>query len=173
MNNDSITIDICGLKLRSPTALASGILGYSAKSLNLVADSGAGAVVTKSIGVNPREGYLNPSVFQAACGIINAMGLPNPGIDEYCKEIFLTKKTLSVPLIVSVYGYNADEYAILAKKATDAGADAIELNVSCPHVQYTGSEIGTDPKLLSDVVNKTRNAIKKPLIVKLSSNVTD
>jgi dihydroorotate dehydrogenase (NAD+) catalytic subunit len=173
LKNDLLTVDICGLKLSSPTALASGILGYSAESLQYVANSGAGAVVTKSIGLIPRIGYPNPTVVQAQSGIINAMGLPNPGIDHYVEEIAYAKRVLKIPLIVSVYGYTADEYAQAAQKAAQAGADAIELNVSCPHVQHTGSEIGANPKLLADVVCKVKTATKIPIIVKISPNVTD
>jgi dihydroorotate dehydrogenase (NAD+) catalytic subunit len=173
LKNDLLSINIAGLKLRSPTALASGILGYSADSLQAVAESGAGAVVTKSVGVTPRMGYANPTVVQAKSGLINAIGLPNPGINEYLKEITYTKSILQVPLIVSVYGYSTDEYALVAKKAVEAGADAVELNVSCPHVKYTGSEIGQNPKLLKDVVGKVKAEVRKPVIVKLSPNVTN
>lgn len=173
MKNDLLSINIAGLKLRSPTALASGILGYSADSLQAVAESGAGAVVTKSVGVTPQMGYANPTVVQAKSGLINAIGLPNPGINKYVKEITYMKSILQVPLIVSVYGYSTDEYALAAKKAVEAGADAVELNVSCPHVKYTGSEIGQNPQLLKDVICKVKAEVHKPVIVKLSPNVTD
>jgi dihydroorotate dehydrogenase (NAD+) catalytic subunit len=118
-------------------------------------------------------GYSNPTVVQANCGIINAMGLPNPGIAEYASEISFTKTVIQVPLIVSVYGYSAEEYAEVAKAATEAGADAVELNVSCPHVKETGSEIGQNPKLLTQVIRQVKAATSKPVIVKLSPNVTD
>jgi dihydroorotate dehydrogenase (NAD+) catalytic subunit len=118
-------------------------------------------------------GYPNPTVVQANCGVINAMGLPNPGIAEYASEISFTKTVIKVPLIVSVYGYSAKEYAEVAKAATEAGADAVELNVSCPHVKETGSEIGQNPKLLTQVVRQVKAAVRKPVIVKLSPNVTD
>jgi dihydroorotate dehydrogenase (NAD+) catalytic subunit len=173
LSNNLLTVNIAGLKLRSPTALASGILGYNANSLQAVAKNGAGAVVTKSVGVAPRGGYPNPTVVQAKGGLVNAMGLPNPGINEYAGEITYAKTILKVPLIISVFGYTSEEYALVAQKATEAGADAVELNVSCPHVQYTGSEIGQNPKLLTDVICKVKAAIQKPVIVKLSPNVTD
>jgi len=153
--------------------LASGVLGYSAESLNRVAKAGAGAVVTKSVGNAPRMGYANPTVVAAESGLINAMGLPNPGIDVYSEEIRFSKTLLRVPLIVSVFGYTAEDYAAVATKAVLAGADAVELNVSCPHVKQTGAEIGQSPKLLSEVVLRTKDAINKPLIVKLSPNVAD
>lgn len=166
-------MSFAGLALENPTMLASGILGYSAESLSRVAKGGAGAVVTKSIGVEPRAGYANPTVVQAESGLINAMGLPNPGIDVYSGEIRYAKTVLRVPLIVSVFGYSAENYAKVAKKAVDAGADGIELNVSCPHVKQTGAEIGQSSKFLSEVVEKVKATISKPLIVKLSPNVAD
>jgi dihydroorotate dehydrogenase (NAD+) catalytic subunit len=173
LSNNLLLTNIAGLKLHNPTVLASGILGYTSESLQLVAGGGAGAVVTKSVGVAPRPGYPNPTVVQAKEGLVNAVGLPNPGINEYVEEINYTKTILKVPLIVSVFGYTAEEYALVSQKASEAGADAIELNVSCPHVKYTGSEIGQNPKLLTDVICKVKAAIRKPVIVKLSPNVTD
>ena len=168
-----LSISFAGLTLANPTILASGILGYSAESLVRIAKGGAGAVVTKSVGLEPRVGYSNPTVVQAEAGLINAMGLPNPGIDVYVQEIKFSKIILRVPLIVSVFGYSAEEYALVAKRAVDAGADAVELNVSCPHVKQTGAEIGQSPKLLTDVVQMVKASVSKPLIVKLSPNVTD
>ncbi len=168
-----MSISFAGLQLPNPTMLASGVLGYSAQSMQRVAKAGAGAVVTKSVGVSPRVGYVNPTIVQADAGVINSMGLPNPGIDVFTEEIKYSKTVLHVPLIVSVFGYSADEYAMVAKKAADAGADGIELNVSCPHVKQTGAEIGQSPKFLSEVVQQVKAAINKPLIVKLSPNVAD
>jgi len=165
-------VDLAGLRLANPTMLASGILGLSAESLGNIVKTGAGAIVTKSVGLKPRKGYPNPTVVQASCGLINAMGLPNPGINEFIKEI-REAKNFDVPFIVSVYGFSAEEYVRVAKKAVDAGADAVELNVSCPHVGETGSEIGQNPKLLAEVVRKVKTVVEKPVFVKLSPNVTN
>lgn len=173
MDSNPLSIGFAGLELANPTILASGILGYSSDSLSRIIKGGAGAVVTKSVGAEPRVGYSNPTVVQAESGLINAMGLPNPGIDIYAEEIKFSKTVLRVPLIISVFGYSAEEYAAVAKKAADAGADAVELNVSCPHVKQTGSEIGQSPKFLSEVVQQVKAAVNKPLIVKLSPNVAD
>jgi dihydroorotate dehydrogenase (NAD+) catalytic subunit len=172
LNSNPLSVRVAGLELRNPTVLASGILGYTAESLQRVVEGGAGAVVTKSVGVAPRMGYANPTVVQATGGLINAMGLPNPGIDEYADEIVHAKIVVQAPLIVSVFGYSADEYALVAGKAAEAGADAVELNVSCPHVKQTGSEIGQNPVLLKKVVSKVKATVRKPVIVKLSPNVT-
>lgn len=173
MESNLLSTQIAGLNMPNPCMLASGVLGYSAESMLRVIRAGAGAVVTKSVGVAPRSGYANPTVVQAKSGLINAMGLPNPGIDEYVDEIRYTKTLIHEPLIVSVFGYTAEEYATVAKKAAEAGADALELNVSCPHVRQTGSEIGQNPVLLAEVVKSVKAAVKVPVFVKLSPNVTD
>lgn len=173
LGKNLLSTDISGLRLSSPAVLASGVLGYSGDSMLRVAEAGAGAVVTKSVGMNPRAGYPNPTVVQAEAGLINAMGLPNPGIDAFAGEIAYAKTIVKVPLVVSVFGYDADEYAVVSEKAVRAGADAVELNVSCPHVKKTGSEIGQNAKLLAEVVEKVKAAVRKPVIVKLSPNVTD
>jgi len=172
LRSNLLNVDLAGLRLANPTILASGILGYSAATLESIVESGAGAVVTKSVGLKSRSGYANPTIVQTSCGLINAMGLPNPGIDEFAKEIREAKAVLSVPLIVSVYGFSAEEYAKVSKKAVDSGADAIELNVSCPHAKETGSEIGQNPKILAEVVGKVKAAMNRPVFAKLSPNVT-
>jgi dihydroorotate dehydrogenase (NAD+) catalytic subunit len=173
LNSNPLSVRVANLELRNPTILASGILGYTAASLQRVVEGGAGAVVTKSVGVTSRMGYANPTVVQVNSGLINAMGLPNPGIEEYTEEIILAKTVVQAPLIVSVFGYSADEYALVAQKAAEAGADAVELNVSCPHVKLTGLEIAQNPALLKKVVSEVKALIRKPVIVKLSPNVTD
>jgi len=168
-----VTVNLAGLQLANPTVLASGILGYSKETLENIVKGGAGAVVTKSVGQKPREGYPNPTVVQASCGLINAMGLPNPGIDEYVKEFRRTEAAgLNVPLIFSVYGFSMEEYTAVVKKAVAAGADAVELNVSCPHVKDTGSEIGQCPETLAKVVKDVKASVSRPVFVKLSPNVT-
>jgi dihydroorotate dehydrogenase (NAD+) catalytic subunit len=172
LNNKPLSVNLAGLRLDNPTMLASGILGYSAETFESIAKSGAAAIVTKSIGLEPRVGYPNPTIVQTDYGLINAMGLPNPGIDEYVEEIREAKSILNVPLIVSVYGYSAEEYATVAKRAADAGADAIELNISCPHVKKTGSEIGENEKVLAEVIRSVKGSVKKLVFVKLSPNVT-
>lgn len=172
MKANRLSVDLDGLKLANPTMLASGILGLSAETLGNIVSGGAGAVVTKSVGLKPRKGYANPTVIQTSCGLINAVGLPSPGIDEFVKEI-REAKIFKAPLIVSVYGFSSEEYARVAKKAVDAGADAVELNVSCPHVKETGSEIGQNPEILAKIVKEVKKRVEKPVFVKLSPNVTD
>jgi dihydroorotate dehydrogenase (NAD+) catalytic subunit len=165
-------VNIAGLRLDNPTMLASGVLGLSAELMSVAVTGGAGAVVSKSIGPEPRNGFANPTVVQTDYGLINAIGLPNPGIDHFAEEIPLVSK-LGVPVIVSVYGFSVDDYVVVTKKAVEGGADAVELNVSCPHVKCTGSEIGQDPMLLEEIVKAVKNGIDRPVFVKLSPNVTN
>jgi dihydroorotate dehydrogenase (NAD+) catalytic subunit len=166
---DRLATEIAGIKLANPTMLASGILGYTGLSLKSVIEAGAGAVVTKSMGLTPREGYPNPTVVQVDCGLLNAMGLPNPGISHFKEEI----QNVGAPTIVSVYGYSPEEFAKVAETAAEMDADAIELNVSCPHIKKAGAEIGCDPQLLTEVVKAVKKSVDKPVIVKLTPNVSN
>ncbi len=167
-----LEVEVAGLKLSNPTMLASGILGLSSGSLKEVAQAGAGAVVTKSVGLKPRKGYKNPTVVQVETGLINAMGLPNPGIHSFREEISEAKE-LGIPLIVSLYGFSPEDYAEAASIAVSGGADAVELNLSCPHVRGTGTEIGQDPAAASETVKKVKMNVSKPVFVKLSPNVSN
>jgi len=167
-----LAIEIVGLKLANPTMLASGILGLSGLTLKRVVDAGAGAVVTKSVGLESREGYPNPTVVQTECGLLNAVGLPNPGVHYFSQEIREAKK-LGVPIIVSVYSFSSEEFAEAARVAVEAGADAIELNVSCPHVEKTGAEIGQSPQLVAEIVKKVKDKVDKPVFAKLTPNVAN
>jgi dihydroorotate dehydrogenase (NAD+) catalytic subunit len=169
---DRLATEIAGLKLANPTMLASGILGYTGLSLKSVIEAGAGAVVTKSLGLEPRTGYPNPTVIQVDCGLLNAMGLPNPGISHFKEEMKKLKNT-GAPTIVSIYGYSSEDFAKVAETAAKMGADALELNVSCPHIKKAGAEIGCDPQLLTEVVEEVKKKVDKPVIVKLTPNVAN
>jgi len=169
-----LAVEIAGLKLSNPTMLAAGILGMTGASLREASVWGAGAVVTKSVGLKPREGYSNPTVAQVACGLLNAMGLPNPGVSEFREEIKEVKQSETpIPLIVSIYGFSTSEFVKVAKVAAEAGADALELNVSCPHVRDTGAEIGQNPSLVAEVVEEVKKNVLQPVFVKLTPNVVD
>ncbi|PVX24782.1 MAG: dihydroorotate dehydrogenase [Candidatus Bathyarchaeum sp.] len=167
-----IATQIAGLKLANPTMLAAGILGYTGLSMKSVIEAGAGAVITKTMGLEPRSGYLNPTVVQTDCGLLNAMGLPNPGISHFKEEI-KQLKAIKAPTILSIYGVSAEEFAQVAETAVKIGADAIELNVSCPHVKKAGAEIGCDPLLLETIVKEVKNRVNVPVIVKLTPNVAN
>src|SRR3990170_2248780 len=172
--SNRLAVEIAGLKLSNPTMLAAGILGLSGASLREVAEKGAGALVTKSVCMKPRAGYANPTIVQVDCGLLNAIGLANSGAPDFAEEIRKLKNDgLSVPLIASVFGFSSEEFAKAARILTRAGANAVELNVSCPHVERTGSEIGQNPAFVADVVKNVKGAVNKPVIVKLTPNVAD
>ncbi len=167
-----IAINISSLKLKNPTILASGLMDEDAGSMKRVVGCGAGAVVTKSIGLKPRAGYPNPTIVELECGILNAMGLPSPGIKEYGEEINNFKK-LKIPLIGSIFGSNSKEFIELGRKMQEYGADTLELNMSCPHAKGYGLEIGSDPALVKEITSKVKSSVDLPVFVKLSSNVSD
>jgi dihydroorotate dehydrogenase (NAD+) catalytic subunit len=152
--------------------LASGIMGEDAGSMQRISTCGAGAIVTKSIGVKAREGYPNPTVVELDHGILNAMGLPNPGINEFSQEMKLLRK-IKTPIIGSIYGANVEEFVVLAEKMQRYGAAAVELNVSCPHAKRYGLEVGCDPELLQTITSLVKKSINIPVFVKISPNVTD
>ncbi len=151
--------------------LAAGILGSTASSLNWAGRSGAGAVVTKSFGLNPNKGYANPTTVEVTGGVINAIGLSNPGVENFKTE--LEKLNKSVPAIASLYGANPEEFSEIATRVEDL-VDALELNVSCPHAMGgCGSAIGQDPELTREIVQSVKKSVKIPVFVKLTPNVTD
>ena len=168
---NNLAVDIAGLQLRNPTILASGVLGISGSTLRHAGDVGAGAVVTKSLGLKPRTGYANPTIVEVEGGLLNAMGLPNPGAEEFVSEIKIAKEG-KAPVIASIFGSSLEEFAAVARIVEVGGADAIELNLSCPHVGKVGLQLGQDSGLVRDVVRRVKSAVEIPVIAKLSSNVS-
>ncbi len=164
-----LSLTLTGLKLRNPLMLAAGIMGTTGGSLKRMAEAGAGAVVTKSIGLEPKSGHSNPSMVEVDCGYLNAMGLPNPSYKNFQDEID-TAKEGSVPVIASIFGGCALDFSEIAGALV---ADAFELNISCPHALGYGAEIGTDPALVEDITSKVKEVAKVPVWVKLTPNVTD
>jgi dihydroorotate dehydrogenase (NAD+) catalytic subunit len=158
------------LHLKNPTMLASGIMDEDAGSMRRMISSGAAAIVTKSIGTHPREGYANPTVIELDYGLLNAMGLPNPGIDLYGEEITSLHAT-QIPIIGSIYASTAGEFSNLASKMQQYGAAAVELNLSCPHAQHYGLEIGSDPHIVADIIKSIKTIAHLPVFVKLSPNI--
>jgi len=167
-----ITTKIASLKLKNPTILASGIMDEDAGSMKRIFDCGASAVVTKSIGLKSREGYLNPTFVELEHGVLNAMGLPNPGINEFEEEIRKMKDS-NIPIIGSIFGSDSHEFVELGKKMQNYGVNAQEINMSCPHAKGYGLEIGSDPKLVRETTSKLKESTNIPVFVKLSSNLTD
>ncbi|KXB03815.1 hypothetical protein AKJ47_01590 [candidate division MSBL1 archaeon SCGC-AAA261G05] len=167
MTSENLRVKVGDLQLRNPTLLAGGILGLTGASLKRVWESGAGAIITKSIGLESRKGYPGPSVAQTPCGLVNALGLPNPGIEYALEEIKVARESKAT-LLGSVFGRNVEEFEVLASKMEKAGVDAIEFNLSCPHAEDIPM-IGQDPKLTKNVL-KVRDNLETPIWVKLPGN---
>jgi dihydroorotate dehydrogenase (NAD+) catalytic subunit len=143
-----------------------------AGSMKRIFNCGAGAIVTKSIGMKPREGYPNPTVIELEHGILNAIGLSNPGIENFENEILDLKKS-NIPVIGSIFGSDNEEFVILSKKMQNYGVDALELNMSCPHAKGYGLEIGCDPDLVKDITSEVKKSTKIPIFVKISPNLSN
>jgi len=165
----SLKVELAGLKLSNPTILASGIMGETAGSFLNMARAGAGAVVTKSIGSEPRNGYANPTLIELDEGYINAMGLPNPGIEAFAEEMS-EARSCPVPIIGSIFASSVKEFAFLASKMQSYGAAAIELNLSCPHAKGYGMELGVDPEVVAAVVKEVKSSCSIPVLAKLTPN---
>jgi len=163
-----LSVEIAGIKLKNPTILAAGILGTTGESLKRVARAGAGAVTTKSIGLVPREGHPNPTVHETYKGLLNCMGLPNPGAENFLEELKVAKEG-GVPVIASIFGFNTKEFVEVAKIISRGNPDMIELNISCPNVEK-GMIFGKDPKLAVEVTRNVKKVVDVPVIVKLTPN---
>jgi dihydroorotate dehydrogenase (NAD+) catalytic subunit len=148
------------------------MMDEDAGSMKRIYHNGASAIVTKSIGLKPRNGYLNPTVVELEHGILNAIGLSNPGIENFKNEIKKLKK-FNIPVIGSLFGSDDKEFLILAEKMQNFGADALELNMSCPHAKGYGMEIGCDPNLVKNITLKVKKATNIPVFVKISPNLAN
>ena len=168
----SLEVRLAGVTLRNPTMLASGFLDETGGSMLRVYKAGAGAVVTKSIGPEPRLGYPNPTVVPLDVGLLNAVGLPNPGIEEYGAEVAVALRGGAV-VVGSVYGKDADEYAAVAKRMADYGVAAVELNLSCPHAKGLGTEIAQHEDAVREFTEAVKAKVNVPVFPKLSPNVSD
>ena len=169
--NELLSVNLAGLHLRNPTMLASGFLGISQDIFNRLYSSGAGAVVSKSISLEPIEGYRNPTVFcLEGHSYINAVGLSNPGAEAFSREISHNK---NVPIIVSLVGSSENEFPIMIKRFDNLNILGYEINLSCPHVAKMGMEVGDDPEMVSRIVKRTKSSTRKPIIIKVGIGSVD
>jgi dihydroorotate dehydrogenase (NAD+) catalytic subunit len=175
MDRPGLEIEIAGLRFPNPLILASGIADETGASMAESVKRGAGGVVTKSLSLVPREGHKNPCVVEMPFGLLNAMGLPNPGIEAYKEEVEeyfkLAKNTH--PIIGSVFGSTVEEYALAAKGAQDIGVNAIEINGSCPNAHGLGLEFGQDPMVIYELVKEVKRRVSIPVFFKLTPATSD
>ena len=172
MNQPDLSIEMAKVRFRNPVLLAAGILGLTDSLLKRVFDAGAGGVITKSISFTPRKGYSPPVIVEVGKGLINAMGLPNPGCKAFKKQIQNIKKEANIPVIGSIFGFTVEEFKKTAICMESAGVDMLELNISCPNANNK-KLIGQDPHLTFQVVSTVKKYVNIPIITKLTPNVTD
>lgn len=175
----ALATDLCGVHLPTPLVLASGILGTDADLLARVARAGAGAVTAKSCSAEPRAGHPNPTVLAWEHGLINAVGLANPGVEAEVAELTRARallRPIGAALIGSVFAETVEGFARVAARLTEAGPDLIEVNISCPNVRdELGTPFAADPLAAAEVTAAVKEAVAGwvPVLVKLSPNVTD
>ncbi|MBR4447176.1 dihydroorotate dehydrogenase [Methanobrevibacter sp.] len=164
--------NICGVEFQNPLMLAAGIMGSNASSMNWILKSGAGGVVSKSFSLNPHPGYVNPTTVAVDGGIINAIGLSNPGVENFKEELKKIERENNV-VIASIYGATPDEFSTLVCEVQGL-VDMIELNISCPHaMEGYGASIGQSCDLSHTIVSASKDVAEVPIIAKLTPNVTD
>jgi dihydroorotate dehydrogenase (NAD+) catalytic subunit len=150
--------------------LASGILGISLEVFGRIYRNGAGAVVSKSLSKEPWEGYPNPTIIGVKNGYLNAVGLSNPGAPYFAK---MMESNRDVPIIVSLVGSIEDEFEFMVKQFENCNVTAYELNLSCPHVEKVGLEVGDDPKLVTKIVSRVKSSTRAPVIGKVGLGTTN
>ncbi|MDA3937524.1 MAG: dihydroorotate dehydrogenase [Actinomycetota bacterium] len=169
-----MSVVIGSLTLRNPVLTASGTFASGREYADFVDLSRLGAVVTKGVSLKPWAGNASPRIAETACGMLNSIGLQNPGLAVFTQKDLGWLETQDVPVIVNVSGHTVDEYAEICRRLdSDSRVDAFEINISCPNVDAGGMVFGTSCPDAASVVSACRAATSKTLIVKLSPNVTD
>lgn len=174
MTKPNLSVEIAGIKMRNPVMTASGTFGYGAEFAPYMDLEKIGAIVTKGLSLKPKAGNPTPRIVETPGGMLNAIGLQNVGIEAFISEKVPFLRTVATPVIVNLYGNTLEEYGDLAGKIDVLPEVAgVEVNISCPNVKQGGIVFGTDPRAAAEVVRLVRKGTTKPLIVKLSPNVTD
>jgi dihydroorotate dehydrogenase (NAD+) catalytic subunit len=171
---EDLRVNIGSLELANPVMTASGTFGYAREFENLMDLRRLGAVIVKGISLHPRDGNPPPRIAETACGMLNAIGLQNVGVDRFIREKMPYLAALGVPVIVNILGDSLEEYAeITARLAGVPGVAGIEVNISCPNVAKGGVAFGTDPQMAAAATAAVKARAAVPVMVKLSPNVTD
>lgn len=174
MTKVNMTVNLGGLKLKNPVLTASGTFGYGLEFQKFYDIQSLGGIVVKGTTLKPRAGNPPPRVVETAAGMLNSVGLENPGVDYVIEEIMPKLAPLDVAVIVNISGNTVEEYGLLAGKLDPVpGVAGLEVNISCPNVKAGGLAFGTCPVQAAQVVKAVRQATRLPVIAKLSPNVTD
>lgn len=174
MNDNILSVDFCGINMKNPVTVASGTFGSGMEYSDFVDLSKLGAVTTKGVAITPWEGNPTPRVAEVYGGMLNAIGLQNPGLDTFINRDLKFLDTKDTKVIVNVCGHSEEEYVSCVERLAECdNVDLLEINVSCPNVKEGGIAFGTDPKCLNNITKLIKAKAKQPVIMKLSPNVTD
>lgn len=166
-------VNLAGVELKNPVMTASGTFGSGAEYGELVDLNQLGAVVTKGVANVPWPGNPTPRIAETYGGMLNAIGLQNPGIDVFVKRDIPFLKQFDTKIIVNVCGKTTEDYVDVVERLAETDVDMLEINISCPNVKEGGIAFGQDPKCAEDITKAVKKAAKQPVIMKLSPNVTD
>ena len=167
------SVELCGVTLKNPVMTASGTFGSGAEYSEFTDLNRLGAVVTKGVANVPWPGNPTPRVAEVYGGMLNAVGLQNPGIDLFCERDIPFLKKYDTKIIVNVCGHSTEEYVEVVKRLAEEPVDMLEINISCPNVKEGGIAFGQDPKAVEAITKEMKKYAKQPVIMKLSPNVTD
>ena len=168
------SIEFCGVKMKNPITVASGTFGSGMEYSDFVDLNRLGAVTTKGVAITPWDGNATPRVAEVYGGMLNAIGLQNPGIDTFVSRDLPFLEKYDTKVIVNVCGHSEEEYVSCVERLAECdNVDLLEINVSCPNVKEGGIAFGTDPKCLNNITKMIKAKAKQPVIMKLSPNVTD
>ncbi len=174
MNKPDLAVQVGALSLKNPVLTASGTFGYGQEFAPIMNPGLLGGIVVKGISLKPMAGNPPPRIVETPCGMLNAIGLANVGLEVFLSEKLPWLQKLDTCVVVNIYGHSLDEYgAVAAGLKGVSGVAALEVNISCPNVEQGGMAFGTDPAVAAQVTERVLRETDKPVIVKLSPNVTD
>jgi dihydroorotate dehydrogenase (NAD+) catalytic subunit len=173
MSDIKTSVNLCGVELKNPVMVASGTFGSGEEYSEFVDLNRLGAVVTKGVANIPWPGNPTPRVAEVYGGMLNAVGLQNPGIDVFCNRDIPFLKNYDTKIIVNVCGKSTKDYLEVVERLANEPIDMMEINISCPNVKEGGIAFGQDPKLVEQITSDIKKIAKQPVIMKLSPNVTD
>jgi dihydroorotate dehydrogenase (NAD+) catalytic subunit len=173
MSENLLAVEIAGIKMKTPVMAASGTFGFGLEYTDFVDLNKVGAIVVKGTTLLPRAGNQGRRIAETPAGMLNCIGLENPGVDEFLLQTLTKLAGCDVPVIVNISGNTVEEYGELAAKLDVPGVAALEANISCPNVKHGGLVFGTDCTSAAAVTREIKKHTTKPVIVKLSPNVTD
>lgn len=173
MSKVDLSVDLAGVKMKNPVVVASGTFGFGREYGQFYNLDELGGICCKGLTLHRREGNPPPRIAETPMGILNSVGLQNPGVDAFIAEELPELKKHDLAIIVNISGNTPEEYGVMCEKLSSAGVDMIEVNISCPNVKAGGLAYGTKPELAAEVTRMAKSHATVPVMVKLSPNVTD